>query len=243
MNHQILLVSRDQQLATRVRRALTGAIASDLHCDPRYRPCADRRGWLLILVDAAAGADSGLADSDRVEPSARCGGATGRSAAEFGAEHGLAASPAASAGAMVEAAAAPVPVIWMAEPPLLTSTGNASTPEDSIIVDYINRAEAPSKLAFILHQHLASAYLRRMRFLSPAAMTFTAAERENGELQRQLNNALTGILGNAELAMDTGRRLPANLSQRLVRICELAEQMRDVLVELPAVFPQPKSSA
>jgi len=224
MNHQILLVSRDQQLATRVRRALTGAIASDLHCDPRYRPCADRRGWLLILVDAAAGADSGLADSDRVEPSARRGGGTGGSAAEFG-------------------AAVPVPVIWMAEPPLLTSTGNASTPEDSIIVDYINRAEAPSKLAFILHQHLASAYLRRMRFLSPAAMTFTAAERENGELQRQLNNALTGILGNAELAMDTGRRLPANLSQRLVRICELAEQMRDVLVELPAVFPQPKSSA
>lgn len=133
-----------------------------------------------------------------------------------------------------------VPVLWLGDRPVsgeicdrLAGAGPGTPPN---VVDYLRRDEKASKLAYVLHQHLAAAYLRRQRAprLAPAPSADPAV------LQRQLNNALTGILGNAALALDGGRRLPAPLSRRLQRIVELAGQMRETMAALPAACPRPE---
>ena len=180
MTHQLLLISEDAALASRLRQALPAGLAVALGQSAGYQPCPDRRGWLLVLVDARA------------------------------------------LPAHLERESAPV--IWIGGPPRLTETGGWEPGLASRIADYVSRHEAPSKWALILHQHVAAAYLHRMR----AALPETAGEAAD-ELQRQLNNALTGILGNAGLAMAANRRLPLPLYRRLQRIAELASQMRDAL--------------
>jgi hypothetical protein len=181
--HPVLLLSRDAELAARIRRALPGGLPLELHCADTYTPALDPRGWLLILVD------------EQLE----LGGA----------------------------AAGDAPVLWLGTGPLLAVPDRDALPGP--IVDYMDRNQASSKLAFILHQHLTGAYLRRLR-LPPTSAPAPAPE----QLRAQINNALTGILGNAELAAElaanAGRKLPEPLGQRLERILELALQMRELLM-------------
>ena len=179
----VLLLSRDAELAERIRRALPVMLPLELHCADAYASAPDGRGWLLLLVDG------------RMEPSAGAG-------------------------------AAEAPVLWLGEGPLRAAPEAAALP--GRLVDYLDRSQPSSKLAFILHQHLAGAYLRWLR-TPPAGAALTPEER-----QAQINNALAGILGNAELAAElaatAGRRLPAPLGRRLERILELALQMRELLL-------------
>lgn len=194
MTHQVLLVSRDPDLAQRVGRALPAAIPNELHCAPHYREPADPRGWLLLLLDAHAASGAAAAAASPAGPP--CG-----------------------------------PILWLGDAPLVTQ--GAPGPQGpwpglpGRVVDYLDRRLAPSKLAFILHQHLAAAYLHRMRSLPPPLAA------DGGALRSEINNALTGILGNAELALAASRRLPAPLGLRLQRISELAARMRDLVVALP----------
>lgn len=63
------------------------------------------------------------------------------------------------------------------------------------------------------------------------------SERDFGEvLRHELNNPLTGILGNAELLLVEVRRkrldLPAHLEARLATIAELAVRMRETVRRL-----------
>ncbi|HVA65055.1 MAG TPA: hypothetical protein VNF74_15120 [Terriglobales bacterium] len=200
MIHQVLLVSRDAALAARIRRALPARIPLELLCESRYRPAADLRGWLLVLLDARAGATALAA----------------------------ATAPASEPGP---------PLLWLGEGPVLTAAATERRLGPRPIVDFLQRELPPSKLAFILHQHLTAAYLQRMRGLPASPLTALLAAAGREELEGQINNTLTGLLGNAQLAsrlaLDAGRRLPAPLALRLVRICDLAAQMRDLLLAYP----------
>lgn len=133
-----------------------------------------------------------------------------------------------------------VPVLWLGDRPVSGEiwerlAGAQPGPQPNI-VDYLRRDDPASKLAYVLHQHLAAAYLRHQR----APRLVAAASADPAVLQRQLNNALTGILGNAALALDGGRRLPTPLSRRLQRIVELAGQMRETMAALPVTGARPE---
>lgn len=181
MTHQLLLISRDPEMALRLRRALPEVLALELHSAPAYRPSSDPRGWLLILADAQAAAPPPVEAED-------------------------------------------APILW------LGAGGGAEHLPPVHIRDYVERTLTPSKLAFILHQHLTAAYLKRMRRLSEEPPANAGWGRL--ELEGQLNNLLAGILGNAELARQSGRRLSPPLSRRLERICDLAGEMRGLLLVL-----------
>lgn len=121
----------------------------------------------------------------------------------------------------------PAPLLWFHSPSRAApSPGRVPPFPATRVLDVVAGDTSGSKLCFILHQHLAAAYLRRLR-QAPAPTDATVAE-----LQARLKNALTGILGNAELAAEAGRAggkrmLPA-LAGRLQRIAELAAQMREL---------------
>ena len=57
-------------------------------------------------------------------------------------------------------------------------------------------------------------------------------------LRHELNNPLTGVLGNAEMALATPN-LPAPLERRLRNVVRMAEQIRDVLQDLEHFPDQP----
>ncbi|TAN23510.1 MAG: hypothetical protein EPN33_05025 [Acidobacteria bacterium] len=120
----------------------------------------------------------------------------------------------------------PLPLLWLGEAPLLTA--GLPAPEDlpGPVIDFLDRNLPVSKLAFILQQHLTAAYLR-FRHLPREIQS------SPGEVHVALNNALTGILGNAELAAELARaparRVPPPLTERLECIVELATRMRALM--------------
>ncbi|MGH9482896.1 MAG: hypothetical protein ACRD1L_12485 [Terriglobales bacterium] len=149
----------------------------------------------------------------------------------------------ARAGAGVAPApATAAPVLWIG-----AAVGDAGPRPHGGIADYLEPALTPAKLAFILHQHLAAAYLHRMRHLGePSPQPRTAGPTGEGtsdgvgaweEVQSQLDNLLAGILGNAELAREASRRLQPAVARRLERICGLAGEMRSLLPALRAATP------
>lgn len=129
------------------------------------------------------------------------------------------------------------PVLWLGERPRIASPEAGRWRAPGPILDCLDREQPASKLGFVLHQHLAAAYLRRVR--APAAEGGAGASLSAAELKAQINNALAGILGNAELAADlahaAGRRLPPVLERRLRCILDLAMQMRELLTSAAAV--------
>jgi|GEM_PF-3636765 len=137
------------------------------------------------------------------------------------------------------AGAEDAPVLWLGELPRIAAPEDGRRRAPGAILDYLDRAQPASKLGFILHQHLAAAYLRRVR--TPATEGGGGAPIPAAELQAQMNNALAGILGNAELAADlahaAGRRLPPVLERRLRCIVDLAMQMRELLTMSAAAAP------
>jgi len=216
MTHAVVLVSRDAELAARVRRALPATLPIELHCATCLERAPGAPAWLLILLDGDL----------LVEPAWQR-----RELPGGGPPSGL----------RLEWPGEGTPVLWLGARPGIAGLCERQPEVLKHIVDYLDRSEAPSKLAFVLHQHLAAAYLRRMR--APRPLRGAAPVPPPEQLQRQLNNALTGILGNAALALDAGRRLPAPLGKRLQRIAELAADMREALAQMPALpsMPPPAS--
>jgi hypothetical protein len=143
----------------------------------------------------------------------------------------LAAAPAAAPRLTV--VPAPVSTLWLGEAPRLAAGLPAEVRLPGPIVDYLDRGLPASKLAFILEQHLAAERLRRRRCPAPVAMPPAAP----GELRAQINNDLTAILGNAELAAQSlragSRRLPPPVCLRLERILELATHLRQLMAGSP----------
>ena len=56
--------------------------------------------------------------------------------------------------------------------------------------------------------------------------------RHGGNFPHEINNPLTGILGNAELLLSHGTRLPAMDVQRLQTVVELAVRLRETIRRL-----------
>lgn len=135
--------------------------------------------------------------------------------------------------AALQVVAVPVPTLWLGEPPRLAAGVPAREMLPGPIVDYLDRALPVSKLAFILDQHLTAERLRRRR-LPGRAVTPPAS---SGELRAQINNDLTAILGNAELASawlrSGARRMPPPVSLRLERILEVAVHLRQLIAASP----------
>lgn len=123
------------------------------------------------------------------------------------------------------------PILWLGESPQLTAACRLLPGCYERVIDYLDRQWPVSKLAFILQQHLQAAYLRRNRMAATDAAGARAdTHRDSTDLQRQINNTLTGIVGNAELLLEPGRRLPPPLRQRLARISNLAAEMRELVL-------------
>ncbi|HEY8054992.1 MAG TPA: hypothetical protein VIE13_03670 [Terriglobales bacterium] len=135
--------------------------------------------------------------------------------------------------AALQVVAVPVPTLWLGEPPRLAAGVPAREMLPGPIVDYLDRGLPVSKLAFILDQHLTAERLRRRR-LPGRAVTPPAS---SGELRAQINNDLTAILGNAELAStwlrSGARRMPPPVSLRLERILEVAVHLRQLIAASP----------
>ncbi|MGH9475155.1 MAG: hypothetical protein ACRD1C_02360 [Terriglobales bacterium] len=183
MRHDLLLISRDTELAARLRRALPLPAARLELSVATADAIWPLRIWRLLLLDAR----------------------------EF---------PAVSVHPVQDGV--PVPVLWLGEPPLLPAGLPPVTSLPGPVVDFLDRSLPASALAFILQQHLAAAYLRARRTAAPPPPA-------PGQLRAALNNALTGLLGNAQLAADQSaelRRLPPVLVQRLHCIAELADSVR-----------------
>lgn len=205
MPHAILLLTNDAALADKVRRALPANIPASLTVAARgAAAAAPPRGWLLVLCDGLCPAVVAPGGPD--------------------------APPSGSA-----------PLLWLGDAPSSAAIASIAPAWRERIVDYLDRRLPASKLAFILHQHLSAAYLRHARTLAAASAASAQSmgeaaprSRRHDARQYQLNNTLTGIMGNAalasELAADAGRRLAAPLAQRLQRINELTVQLRDLLV-------------
>lgn len=196
MQYPVFLLTSDEALANRVRRALAGSLPVELHCSAQFRPTPGGGAWLAILLDAAA----------------------------------VAAEPAAAIFLAAKPQLPAPPVLWLGEPPQLTAACRLLPGSYEHVRDYLDRQWPVSKLAFILQQHLAVAYLRRHH--QPAGAAADCCRRrlvEAPELQQQLNNGLTGILGNAELLLERGRSLPPAWRQRLARITDLAVDMHQLV--------------
>jgi signal transduction histidine kinase len=54
--------------------------------------------------------------------------------------------------------------------------------------------------------------------------------------RHEINNPLTGILGNAELLLSHGSRLPAMDTQRLQTVVDLAVRLRETIRRISNVF-------
>ncbi|HEY7855313.1 MAG TPA: hypothetical protein VIC32_02635 [Terriglobales bacterium] len=215
MPHAILLLTNDAALADKVRRALPPNIPALLTVAASCAAAAaPPRGWLLVLCD------------------------------------GLCPAAVAPGGAEALPGAGSAPLLWLGEAPSSAAIASIAPAWRERIVDYLDRRLPASKLAFILHQHLSAAYLRHARTLAAASAAWSQAmgeaaiasrSRRHDARQYQLNNTLTGIMGNAalasELAADAGRRLAAPLTLRLQRINELTVQLRDLLVAPPEPEP------
>lgn len=215
MSHPVLLISADVRLQERVRRALPATLPLELHCAASLEAAAK---------EAAGDAGPGTSGWLLILLDARV----------F------------APGTLAEELVLPgegAPVLWLSERPGMGELEASLPVGRGQVIDYLHREVAPSKLAFVLQQHLATAYLRRLR--QPQLVAAAAGDAE--ALQRQLNNALTGILGNAALAIEAGRRLPAPLGRRLQRIAELASQMRAAMnaqaMRLPAPAPPPAAES
>ncbi|MGH9488514.1 MAG: hypothetical protein ACRD04_13115 [Terriglobales bacterium] len=127
----------------------------------------------------------------------------------------------------------PVPaVLWLGVLPLLAKSLPPAEELAGPVVDFLDRSLPVSKLAFILQQHLEA--------VSRCPRDLPAPPSDPAAVQAAINNALTGILGNAELAAELAqsvpRRLPPPLAARLQCIVELASRMRRLISA--SVLPQ-----
>lgn len=138
------------------------------------------------------------------------------------------------------------PILWLGESPQLTAAGRLLPGCYERVIDYLDRQAPVSKLSFVLQQHLQAAYLRRNRMAESGAVGARPdTNRNSSDLQRQINNTLAGILGNAELLLEPGRRLPPPLRQRLARISNLAGEMSELVLHWSscAAYVPPRSQS
>lgn len=94
--------------------------------------------------------------------------------------------------------------------------------------DILYKDHRLSHLPWVLQEHLNALRLRRVRQrqendddpdLDPSVFS----------LRHEINNPLSGILGNAELALAGKAKIPADVRERLERIAQLAMQIRELL--------------
>lgn len=94
--------------------------------------------------------------------------------------------------------------------------------------DIVYKDQRLSHLSWVLQEHLNALRLRRVR---------QRQEREDEadldprvfSLRHEVSNPLSGILGNAELALTGRSKLPVDVRERLERIVQLAMQIRELL--------------
>lgn len=94
--------------------------------------------------------------------------------------------------------------------------------------DVLYKDQRLSHLPWVLQEHLNALRLRRVRQrqesedepdLDPTVFS----------IRHEINNPLSGILGNAELALANKSKMPGDVRERLERITQLAMQIRELL--------------
>jgi signal transduction histidine kinase len=124
--------------------------------------------------------------------------------------------------------------------------GSAAEPHDSLTallaagdVEWLPQSEAAAELAVALlrrHAHRVGQPLAAPRPAHPpAVIEFNGETREFAEvLRHEVNNPLTGILGNAELLLARRGRLPEAVIARLETIADLAVRLRETVRRISA---------
>lgn len=139
--------------------------------------------------------------------------------------------------------------------PLAESVGEFSGETPTILTArYERQAEVASLIAdgqveFVPRtgkwtQLAASLIQRRLRWAEIRKNTATVAGQNIGELFRhEINNPLTGILGNAELILAHSDRLPAIDTQRIRTVVELAVRLRETVRRVSNAWEDQTDSA
>ena len=96
----------------------------------------------------------------------------------------------------------------------------------------------PTLLRAVLEHAVHASRTRELERLSRDLHRHSELRELCTTLRHELNNPLTGILGNAELALSSPNLAPP-LAHRLGHIVRMAEQMRDVLHDLERFPDQP----
>jgi hypothetical protein len=214
MPHRILLLTPSDHLARRIQQLLTAASPTwQVEWLPYLTEDSARQQWNVAVVD-----------EDLLQPPA--------AAAAGNVPEGEAAS--ADSGELPGS----IDVAAAIERWRSTSAGPAvvllaSGPKPSAeafrrgVVDCVQKDDALRKLTFVVQQQLTAHRLRlaRRRYEETPVPDWPAGF----SLRHEINNPLAGILGNAELALASPAKLPADVRQRLETIAALAVQIRDIL--------------
>lgn len=105
------------------------------------------------------------------------------------------------------------------------------------VVDWLPKTDASVELAVALLKRIAGRATERSResrpVRVPAVVQFEGETRDFSEvLRHEVNNPLTGILGNAELLLARRGRLPEAVVARLETIAALAVRLRETIRRL-----------
>jgi signal transduction histidine kinase len=110
-------------------------------------------------------------------------------------------------------------------------------------VEWVPRTEFAAEIAVaLLRRHAGRATsdsLAELAAQSPDVVRFRGESREFSEILRhEINNPLTGILGNAELLLARRGRLPEAVIARLETIAQLAVRLRETIRQLSEACEQ-----
>lgn len=94
--------------------------------------------------------------------------------------------------------------------------------------DILYKDHRLSHLPWVLQEHLNVLRLRRVRQRQESEDE-ASLDPTVFSLRHEINNPLSGILGNAELALSGKAKMPADVRERLERIVQLARQIRELL--------------
>ena len=114
-------------------------------------------------------------------------------------------------------------------PASLPTLALVSPGEEQRLGDWLEREPADFLLCAGNYDELLPAYVRRL-----LRRRDTRWEEIAAILRHEINNPLTGVLGNAELALADASALPEKTRHRLATIIQLALRLRDVVRNLEA---------
>ena len=220
MKDRVLLISSDGTLAQRVQ-TLVQRLSVDLEWRHEFEPPLQWPAAAMVLLDEdclpeempESMADP-IADETAVPAPGDPGAVLEASAGD---------RPAAAAGGEAPEPRPPAATL------LLASQGMRRGMSLQVgFRDVLYKDHRLSHLPWVLQEHLNALRLRRVRQRQESEAE-ADLDPTVFSIRHEINNPLSGILGNAELALATRSKMPAEVRERLERIVQLAMQMRELL--------------